>query len=151
MRSFLLELPRETTEAAIATRTVGLAFAAIAAGGSAARSNAVAPGTASGTRHVLVQAARRPHHFQGCVLWANRSQGWFQMRTTRNASVRVYANRSTYWSQCDWIDMVHGCYLDVYAYRNHGTWMATRMQNWHKGLGMMSGWSMGCGDAPDCR
>lgn len=107
--------------AALATTTVGQA---------ATHRDSIAP-AASSTTVVKAQAARSTHHFRGNVVSRNRSRRWFRMHTTTRRSLRIYTNQRTSWGEdCDWGDMR---YVDVRAYRSHGRWMASRMQNWDNG------------------
>ena len=88
--------------------------------------------TASPTAAAAPMAtARRVYHFRGRVTSANRAHRWFTMRTTTNRSIRIYTSRRTYWDGCDWDDMGRGHHVDVHAYRSHGSWVASRMRNWH--------------------
>ena len=111
--------------------TVGLALAATATGQTqrAATVTKSAKQTASSaTSGAPARAARTVHRFRGTVTATNRAHHWFRMRTTTNTSRRIY--RYTAWDDCDWGDMRYGHHVDVRAYRSHGRWVATRMQNW---------------------
>ncbi len=127
------------------SRIAGTLLAAIVVAGSAA------PGTASARPHAnaasatVAHTARQYTTFRGRVSASDRSHGWFMMRTTTHQNVRIYATAATYWHGCDWGNMGHGYHVQVRAYRTHGHWMASRMQNWgqwgDRGWGDMPGWS----------
>lgn len=106
------------------------ALAATAAGQPASHAVAAsraAPATVTAQAH----AARSTHHFRGNVVSRNRSHDWFRMHTTTHRSLRIYTNGNTSWGDgCGWGDMR---YVHVSAYRSHGRWVASRMQNWSNG------------------
>ena len=68
---------------------------------------------------------------RGGVTGRNQAHGWFRMHTTSNQRVRIWTTRSTHWDDCDWGDMSYGHHVDARAYRSHGRWMASAMDNWH--------------------
>lgn len=100
----------------------------IAAGGTAAL--APTSGTRSRTAAPSADTTRHYYNFHGTITSSSRGH-WFQMHTTSNRSLRIHTNRQTRWDHCGWADMSHGHHVSVSAYRSHGTWYVSRMQNWN--------------------
>ena len=75
-------------------------------------------------------SARHLQRFRGRVIQADATQHWFRLRTAAR-TVRIHTGSGTHWDRCDWGDMDPGHRVDVHAYRQDGTWIASRIQNWH--------------------
>ena len=124
--------------------SAALAAAAVAAPSRTATHPLAMGATPAAAQSVPAQAARTMHRFRGQVTSRNRAQRWFSMHTTTNHAVRIHTTSGTHWDGCDWGDMSYGHHVDVRAYRSHGRWMASRMQDWGRtGSGGWDDWDHG--------
>ena len=127
-------MPRPHTIAVLAS-TLALAFATTAVaiaqtGHSVPSRQAVAATAGTTTTIAATHVPRQSHHFRGNVTSADQGHHRFGIRTL-SRSVRIYTTGATTWHGCDWSDMHAGHPIDVHAYRSHGHWVASSMQNWH--------------------
>ena len=117
-------------------RTRRTAFAALLVAGLALAGtagsqthNATAAATAS-QADATGHSARHQQRFRGRIIQADATEHWFRMRAAAH-TVRIHTGTATHWDRCDWSDMDPGQRVDVRAYRQHGAWIASRIQNWH--------------------
>lgn len=114
--------------AAAAAAVVGLLAltgTAIGAGSTSHRTPAVATHP-----HGSTQTGTSRHEFRGRITSVVRSNAWFHLRTSANGLVRIHTGHTTHWDNCDWGAMQVGRHVDVHAYRQHGSWMASSVGRW---------------------
>ena len=101
--------------------------------GTAVGAGSASYGTAATAAHPqgVTQAGSYRHEFRGRITTANRSNSWFQLRTSHSGLVRIYVGRTTHWDNCNWGSMRVGRHVDVHAYRQHGSWFASSVGRWH--------------------
>lgn len=116
---------RRTTLAAALVAGLALTGAAVSQAYDSATPAAPATSVRSGSN-----AAAHLHRFLGTVTQARPAEHWLQMRVG-SRSVRIHTGHGTHWYGCGWDDMDQGHRVDVRAHRQHGAWLARKIQNWH--------------------
>ena len=81
--------------------------------------------------HANGAAAHQLRGFHGTVTRTDPSHHWLRLHTASNGMMRFHIRQATHWVGCDWGEMHHGAAVAIRAYRSHGSWMATRISDWH--------------------
>lgn len=92
---------------------------------------ALAVGVGALARHANGAAAHQLRGFHGTVTRIDPSHHWLRIHTAGNRLMRFQTRHATHWDGCDWGEMHHGHAVSIRAYRSHGSWMATRISDWH--------------------
>ena len=92
---------------------------------------ALAVGIGAFASHADGAAARRIRSFHGTVTRIDPSHHWLRIHTAGNGMMRFQTGHATHWDGCDWGEMHHGHAVSVHGYKSHGSWMATRIRDWH--------------------
>ena len=100
---------------------VALVLAAVAVGALASHANGA--------------AAHHLRGFHGTVTRTDPNHHWLRIHTASNGMMRFQTRHATQWNGCDWGEMRYGHAVSIRAYRSHGSWMATRINDWqHHGM-----------------